>query len=174
MKNGSEPEETADYWEERQQIEKQMKQLDIVQDRLVRLAQDSKSKRPQIATIDKNIQKNSNEIPALEKALKELTRVQAEVDDKVNEAFDARDETADIQKAMAECGIPVNIQVRRNEVNALMARLDTIKNEFKDLKQADADYDGSAKSEGEMKALIAQIEEVLAGFNKEGRELKRF
>jgi len=55
-----------------------------------------------------------------------------------------------------------------------MTRLDTIKNEFKDLKQADADYDGSAKSEGEMKALIAQIEEVLAGFNKEGRELKRF
>ena len=102
-----------------------MKQLDILQDRFVRLARDSKSKRPHIATIEKDIQKNSNEIPALEKALKALTRVQAEVDDKVNEAFDARDETTDIQKAMTECGIPVNILVHRNEVNALMARLES-------------------------------------------------
>lgn len=35
---------------------------------------------------------------------------------------------------MADCDIPVNIQVRRNELQAYLERLDRIKADFKDLK----------------------------------------
>lgn len=55
---------------------------------------------------------------------------------------------------MADCDIPVNIQVRRNEVQAYMERLERIKMDFRDLKQADEDFDGEAGSEKDIKALI--------------------
>lgn len=35
---------------------------------------------------------------------------------------------------MADCDIPVNIQVRRNEVQAYLERLERIKVDFRDLK----------------------------------------
>ena len=78
--------------------------------------------------------------------------------DHVNNAFDCRDEVNDIKKDMADCEIPVNIQVRRNELQAYMERLDRIKADFRDLKQADEDFDGEAGSEKDIKALIRQIE----------------
>lgn len=78
--------------------------------------------------------------------------------DHVNNAFDCRDEVNDIKKDMADCEIPVNIQVRRNELQAYMERLDRIKADFRDLKQADEDFDGDAGSEKDIKALIRQIE----------------
>lgn len=85
---------------------------------------------------------------------------QASIDlqDHVNNAFDCRDEVNDIKKDMADCEIPVNIQVRRNELQAYMERLDRIKADFRDLKQADEDFDGEAGSEKDIKALIRQIE----------------
>ena len=76
----------------------------------------------------------------------------------MNNAFDCRDEVNDIKKDMADCEIPVNIQVRRNELQAYMERLDRIKADFRDLKQADEDFDGEAGSEKDIKALIRQIE----------------
>jgi len=78
--------------------------------------------------------------------------------DHVNNAFDCRDEVNDIKKDVADCEIPVNIQVRRNELQAYMERLDRIKADFRDLKQADEDFDGEAGSEKDIKALIRQIE----------------
>lgn len=90
--------------------------------------------------------KAGGDIPELERSLKALKQAHGDLDDKVNSAFDAREEVDAVKKDMAECGIPVTIQVRRNEIKALMSRLNTMKNEFKDLKQADEDYEGEAKS----------------------------
>lgn len=43
---------------------------------------------------------------------------------------------------MGDCEIPVNISVRRNEVQAYLERLDRIKMDFRDMKQGDEDYEG--------------------------------
>lgn len=72
----------------------------------------------------------------------------------MNQAYDCRDEVNDIKKDMGDCDIPVNIQVRRNEVQAYLERLDRIKMDFRDLKQADEDFDGEVGSEREIKQLI--------------------
>ena len=72
---------------------------------------------------------------------------------------------------MGDCDIPVNIQVRRNEVQAYLERLERIKMDFKDLKQADADFDGESNSEREIKQLIKQIEGNIRQFEQEGRDL---
>ena len=43
--------------------------------------------------------------------------------------------------------------------------------DFKDLKQADADFDGESNSEREIKQLIKQIEGNIRQFEQEGRDL---
>lgn len=85
---------------------------------------------------------------------------QASIDlqEQVNAAFDCRDEVNDTKKDMADCDIPVNIQVRRNEVQAYLERLERIKIDFRDLRQADEDFDGESGSEREIKQLIKQID----------------
>jgi len=90
----------------------------------------------------------------------------------MNAAFEAGDEVEKIKKEMAECELPVTIQVRRNEINALMLKLETIRNELKDLKQADADFEGDSASEAEIKSLIEQIEKMLTGYEEEGKALQ--
>ena len=75
---------------------------------------------------------------------------------------------------MGDCDIPVNIQVRRNEVQAYLERLERIKMDFRDLKQADEDFDGDSSSEREIKALIKQIEGHIKQYDIEGKELTKY
>jgi len=76
------------------------------------------------------------------------------VEEKLNEAYDVRDEVNDIRKDMGECEIPVNIALRRSELEALSERLDRINDDFGDLRQADEDFDGDSASEQEIKRQI--------------------
>ena len=48
---------------------------------------------------------------------------------------------------MGECEIPVNIAMRRSELEQVGERIDRINDDFRDLKQADADFDGTSESE---------------------------
>lgn len=76
------------------------------------------------------------------------------MESKLNEAYDVRDEVNDIKKDMGECEIPVNIALRRSELEALSERLDRINDDFADLRQADEDFDGDSASEQEIKRTI--------------------
>lgn len=55
---------------------------------------------------------------------------------------------------MSDCQIPVNIQMRKNELHGFQERLDNIKNDFKEMKQADQRFKGDSSSENEIKELI--------------------
>ena len=61
---------------------------------------------------------------------------------------------------MAECCIPVNIQVRRNEIKALFQRLEGMKKEFRDLQIANKNSGDKTESQ-DIKELIAKIDKVL-------------
>ena len=41
---------------------------------------------------------------------------------------------------MSDFNIPVNIEMRRNEINAFTERLERIKQDFKDMKSADDNF----------------------------------
>ena len=66
--------------------------------------------------------------------VEDMKQASLDLQEQVNTAFDCRDEVNDIKKEMADCDIPVNIQVRRNEVQAYLERLERIKHDFRDLK----------------------------------------
>ena len=65
---------------------------------------------------------------------------------------------------MGSCEIPVNISLRRSELEALSERLDRINEDFADLRQADEDFDGDSASEQEIKRTIQRIENTLRNF----------
>ena len=49
---------------------------------------------------------------------------------KLEDAYDVRDEVNKIAKEMNECEIPVNIAMRRSELEKLSERLDIISEDF--------------------------------------------
>jgi hypothetical protein len=75
---------------------------------------------------------------------------------------------------MNDCQIPVNIKVRASEIEQLSERLDIMQAEFKDLKQADEDFEGTSESEREIKALIADIDKMMKELEIERRDHSKF
>ena len=50
----------------------------------------------------------------------------------MGESDEAKAAVQQVKKEMADCCIPVNIQVRRNELKALNAKIDLMKKEFRE------------------------------------------
>ena len=75
-----------------------------------------------------------------------------------------------IQEEMGDCQIFVNIKVRGSELEQLIERLNHLNDEFKDLKQADKDFEGTADSELGIKNLISEIEKMMKGLESEKRD----
>jgi hypothetical protein len=62
---------------------------------------------------------------------------------------------------MGDCWIPVNIQVRKNDLKALNSKVEAVKKEFSDLKTAFKNADDKASSD-DIQKLIFKIDQVLA------------
>ena len=75
---------------------------------------------------------------------------------------------------MGECKLQTTIQHRRTEIENLLMKLETIRNEVKDLRQADEDFVGDSVTEAETKLLLEDIEKMLSGYEEECRALKRY
>ena len=75
--------------------------------------------------------------------------------------FDCQDEVNRIKKEMGECELPVNIAVRKNELQSYEEKLERISEEFSDLKKADQDYKGDKNSEDSIKSLIKKIDGLM-------------
>ena len=55
-----------------------------------------------------------------------------------------KDAVDEIKKEMGECEIPVNINMRRNELDQLRERMERIDGDFADMKQADEEFEGNS------------------------------
>ncbi len=75
---------------------------------------------------------------------------------------------------MDDCNIPVNIKVRRNQVDDFCNKLERMKLDFVDLKKADADFEGTSDSEDKIKDLIKQIEQRLGDVEKDKKDHVKF
>ena len=143
MKNGSEPDENADYWEEKKNIEDHLADLKRIKGETDKIIKVYTKKKQEIDAMKSGTRRNlDNE--GLAKVLKDLQDAQKDLQEKSNDAFDLKDEVEQIKKKMGECEIPVNIALRGNEMEQLTERLERIKDDFKDLKQADDDFEGNS------------------------------
>lgn len=72
-----------------------------------------------------------------------------------------------MRKELDDCHIKVHIKKRSLQIEQLGEKLASLSSEFKGLKQADVDYEGSTESEREIKVLVAKIEKKLCIFEME-------
>ena len=166
MKLGSTPDESADYWEERADIDKWIAVLEQADADIKRIATiyDDKEKKFKQLSAD---YKKSSDIPSLQNVLSELKTEQEATMNLLEETYDNQDVVVGTQKEMSDCQIPVNIRMRANEIDQLRERLDHINDEFNELKSADDAFEGSSESETEIKALIEKIDRKLKSFDTE-------
>jgi uncharacterized coiled-coil DUF342 family protein len=115
MKIGAVPDETADYWEERKTIDRHLGSLKEDKDKLNDLDKKHLALDKQTANTMAQIKKNP-EIETMKDLIKTLDKQAAQIDTLVNDVFDVKDEVDDIKKQMGECEIPVNIAMRRSEL----------------------------------------------------------
>ena len=91
----------------------------------------------------------------------------------MGESDEAKAAVQQVKKEMADCCIPVNIQVRRNELKALNAKIDLMKKEFRDLQIANKNTADKTDSQ-DIKELIAKIDKVLQENDKEAADLDKY
>jgi uncharacterized coiled-coil DUF342 family protein len=173
MKNGAEPDDTADYWEERKKIDQNMSDVSKLKLDFGKLQQAFQKKKGDIEAAAANARKAAD-IDALAQVARDLQAIRDDVDEKLNQAYDIRDEVQDIKKDMGECELPVNIGMRRAELEGFSERLDRINDDFRDLRQADDDFVGDSASEQEIKRSISKIERSLRDFEQEGKDLYKY
>lgn len=106
------------------------------------------------------MEKAGDNVPALESALAKLKQASSQLAKKVEESDKAKAEVQQVKTEMAECCIPVNIQVRRNELKALSQKIESMKKEFRDMQIANKNSGDKSDSQ-DIKELIAKIDKVL-------------
>jgi len=122
-----------------------------------------------------NVQsKKALELPAQEKLSQQMDKEAQEIQALAEKCFDAQDLVFDTIKDMDDCQIPVNRQMRANEIDQFGERLDQILDEFSELKQADADFEGTSESEKEIKGLISTLDKKLRGFEGERKDHEKY
>ena len=122
MKKDSEPDRSADYWEDRSRIEDHTQALKRNKTDLDAILKTYQKKRQDVDALKKGNQRNLD-TQGLQKLLKDLQDMQGGVRERSNEAYHLKDEVESIKKKMGECEIPVNISLRVNEMQMLNERM---------------------------------------------------
>ena len=69
---------------------------------------------------------NGIAIEGMKRLYEQIKATNEEIDSNLQDTYDCQDEVNRIKKEMAECEIPVNIAVRRNELSAYDEKLERI------------------------------------------------
>ena len=102
MKIGAAPDDTADYWEERKNIERHIKALSQGQVLCTNLDDEIKRADKKIQSILADT-KAPGECSDLSKATQDLQKLKATVENLLNDAYDIRDLYDDTKKEMDDC-----------------------------------------------------------------------
>lgn len=133
MKNGSEPDDTADYWDERTSIASNISQLISAQNKLHDIEELVNKKESDVkGLVTKSRKTGDNE--TLTKIENGISSERDNVEEILNSIYDINDDVQNIKEKMGECEISVNIAMRANEIEHFVTKLDRIEEDFKDLK----------------------------------------
>ena len=173
MKNGSEPDDTADYWDEKTAITENITNLINAKNKLHDIEEATNKKEIDVKNlVAKSKKTGDNE--TLTKIENSISDERANVEDILNQIYDTNDDVNAIKEKMGECEISVNIQMRENEIEHFVTKLERIEEDFKDLKQADEDFEGTSSSEADIKKLINSFGPKLIEFQTDKRDFNKF
>lgn len=116
MKNGSEPDHGADYWDFRKQIEKYGSGIDNAKNNISSMRSKVEVKQQTITGI-LDQRKDDDDLETIGKIVKDLKIQKDEIELLMNQGYDVRDQYQDIRKEMGDCNIPVTIKMRASEIS---------------------------------------------------------
>lgn len=122
MYNGSVPDEGADYFELRQQIEEHIYSLKVVRTNIQQVgAKYSKQENEVQSLIEES--KEPTDTVGLEKLKEAFEHQKTEIDKILEEAEACNDNILDIKNQLGQCLIPENITKRANEIDSFKEKL---------------------------------------------------
>jgi hypothetical protein len=133
MKNGAEPDDTADYWEERTAIASNITNLISAKNKLHDIEESVNKKEVDVKNLVAKSKKTGDN-DTLSKIENGISDERANVEDILNSMYDTNDDVMAIKQNMGECEIAVNIAMRENEIEHFITKLERIEEDFKDLK----------------------------------------
>lgn len=102
MKTGAEPDDTADYWEERAQIEDNITKLMSAKSQLHEIEDVVNKKEGDVKTLLIKSKKTTDNA-TLEKVTENIENERQAIEEVLNNAYDAQDAVNEIKTKMGEC-----------------------------------------------------------------------
>lgn len=139
MKADSEPDKSADYWEERESINKAMAVMKDLQGRTAGLLEMQKKNKEKSEQLAQQLVKTSN-TGELKKISDQYEELLEGFESTMNAAYDYRDAFDNTKKSLGDFSLPANIKLRQNEIKQLQNKLHDFEEYLQQLKQADEDF----------------------------------
>lgn len=157
---------TADFWDQRQNIEKWQLLVSRQHAKVKTLKAHFEDKERKLRDLQIS-QKRSLDGNSMQELLEDIKAEKLLTATYVEDALDLQEDVDAVIKDMDECDILRVIGLRTQQVNSLIEKLNKINGEFKDLREADVNFEGSAQSEKEIKAVVEKLEKKLVFLNNE-------
>ena len=122
MHKGSEPDENADYWEEKEDIEGWIEILKSEKEKFEKLEKIIQKKSDKFDDLKSQF-KHAHDLGELQNIYEDLNSLKNVIIDDLNVCLDIQQIVDDIYKDMDDCCIPGNIARRRNEVEQFGERI---------------------------------------------------
>jgi hypothetical protein len=139
MKADSEPDKSADYWEERESINKAMVVMKDLQGKTAGLLEMQKKNKEKSEQLAQQLVKTSN-TGELKKISDQYEELLEGFESTMNAAYDYRDAFDNAKKSLGDFSLPANIKLRQNEIKQLQNKLHDFEEYLQQLKQADEEF----------------------------------
>jgi hypothetical protein len=139
MKADSEPDKSADYWEERESINKAMVVIKDLQGKTAGLLEMQKKNKEKSEQLAQQLVKTSN-TGELKKISDQYEELLEGFESTMNAAYDYRDAFDNAKKSLGDFSLPANIKLRQNEIKQLQNKLHDFEEYLQQLKQADEEF----------------------------------
>lgn len=160
------PNETADYWTQKDEIDKNQKILLDIQRQCAGIEDEYQQKEEEIQKLVKST-KECKDISGLINVSDDLNKEKAIVTNILVKAQDAKKKVDAMKKQLNDCQIPITIDSREKEITNFKSKLDQTNVDFKQLQKG-----VNANSDLEVKQMIkdtcqklSDLGDELVGFN---------
>jgi len=167
MLKDSTPDKTADYFEEVELINTYLSKANNHKMSLRITKPVFEGIDKQIKDLMKKYSSGPQDFDSLQNVINDLNKCKSEIEEKIMSAYTIQDDVHDIQKQLGDYWIAVNIAHRGDEIQNLQEKLDVLHDDFNEIKKADDDFEGDAKSEASIKKMVSGLSAKLKALQDE-------
>ena len=172
MATGAEPNETADYFEQKTKIGEQTKSVKETLQKIKGIETKFNEKLMEVGILVGESKKTLS-VAKLQKLSRDYEREKTNVQEVLQSASACRDTIDYTKSEMDECEIPRTILLRANEIEQFNSKFDSIQSDFNEIRGTNIE-DNSSDSKAAIRAFIDEINKRLYGLDEEKIEFVEY